>query len=136
MKAQDFSFLVLAEHELVLEEFVGPITAKNLPAFLNTLWSDPTIQPHFNGIIDVRRARLEMTPQEVKAFMKEENEDDSRANGIAVLIAEAPNSVAISMLYQFYSAAQKVEIVENLEDAFAFFGLNADTYCRQDRMVV
>lgn len=134
MKDFCYRFQLHPLEKLVSMEYAGGISLQKLVPFVTFLWEYPGFEPGFNGILDLRKAHLEMSPKEVKQYMEFENGTEYGAKAEAVLVAENEKSSALSMLYQFYSAAANVTIVNSLQEAYTYFGLDPSDYCRGEHI--
>ena len=63
------SYEILKDKELILEVLLGVVTLEKLKTVRNILYSDRDYTPHFNSIIDVRDAKIEISPMEFQSYI-------------------------------------------------------------------
>jgi len=106
----NYTYRILAEHKLIIEEVRGEVTVAELAKKADALFSDPNYQNDFTGLADYRGAVSRMTKVELYAFADLINQTNKFGEARWAILADDPIVVALSQLFK-----QRVKHAENIE---------------------
>ncbi|MGJ8653568.1 MAG: hypothetical protein ACSHX8_09880 [Opitutaceae bacterium] len=95
-----FSYQIIKEHKLVVEEVSGRVTLEGLAQKTNSLYSDPDYDPTFVGVADYRLATAQITRTELYGFAKFINGHEQFGQAKWAILADDPMVVAFSQIFQ------------------------------------
>ncbi|MCE1198561.1 MAG: hypothetical protein LWW85_06295 [Marinilabiliales bacterium] len=92
-------YLILSDLRLVLESYQGDVTLNALVSHKQMMMSDPSFDPNFNILIDVRGCSFNMDKLDLQRFLEYgRSEAKMRFQRRTALLAETPEQTAATSL--------------------------------------
>lgn len=117
-----FQYEIHPDKRMITEHFQGQVTLKNLMAAIKQLNSDPMYSRHYDGVVDLTDARMEMGFKEVFNFVEFMKNVENCSLGNWAFIAEDPLNFGVMRI--FHSLTEEdgmgVKIFRKPEDARAW----------------
>ncbi|GAB4376710.1 MAG: hypothetical protein Kow0075_04130 [Salibacteraceae bacterium] len=111
-------YAVFPEWKLFLELFFGELDIDFLKTSSKAIWSEPSYDPSFSGLIDIRNATLKFGVMNVLQMVKFFSDEPKTAKGLLVVVASEYRSTALSSAFARNMASlMKVAVVSTLEGA-------------------
>ncbi|ADE54320.1 hypothetical protein [Coraliomargarita akajimensis] len=119
----NYTYRILPEYELIVEEVRGEVTIKELAQKTDNLFSDPAYNPMYCGLADYRGAVSRMTKVELYAFADLVNQTNKFGQAKWAVLADDPIVVALSHLFkQRINNAENVSIFSTATAGANFLG--------------
>ena len=90
---------VFPDKQLVIGQFNGDVSIKDIVSLTEEMVSNPSYSPLFNGTADFRGVNLLITPDEMNAFSEVAIESEV-SSGTWCYICDEPNTTAYMMLFK------------------------------------
>lgn len=93
-------YTIYPEKSLVVERFMGRITAAEAQAAMKAIWADPAYEPSFDGIVDLTDATFAMSRSDMVNISELLLQSPRAGAGRLAIIASKPIETAFSFLFQ------------------------------------
>ena len=117
-----FEYSIDPEAGFIIERFYGPVYPETIYAALKEIAADPLYQQHFDGMVDLRQAVMEVRFPEMLKLSLFEKQDAHTSTGRWVFIADTVNNYGTMRMFQTLveDMPMQVTLVRSLEEAEAW----------------
>lgn len=119
---------IFPEKALVIMEYSGSVDFQEIMKANTEMASDPRFKPSFNGVVDHRKANVELSYEEIQQIANSVSENNISV-GRWVIMVESPKETAFSMLYKESIEDQHPEFIcSTITGASAFLNVDLTNY--------
>ncbi len=117
-------YMIAPEKRLVFERLRGPVSPQDLITLMQQIWSDPSYDRSFNGIVDVRESILDLNPSSLESFAQLILASESASVGRFAIISSKPIETALSFLIaKKLNKGGSISVFSTWDAVVAYLGL-------------
>lgn len=126
----EMRFVLVKEDELIIQMFSGKLTYEKWLKCAEAIWQHPEYDKTFSGVVDFRKAEVQMKVQEVKSIIELLSVDAGQAlrADTVILIHEPTVAAYASIFADSMKELIRTRIVTTEEGAAAKLGLNKSIF--------
>lgn len=95
----EFKFLIDTEQKVIIETFYGNISLSMIEKAIPHILNHPDYDMTYDGIIDLRKANIKYSKEELLRLVKTVSENEHGLRGRAAVLVSEPMSAALATLY-------------------------------------
>lgn len=114
-----FQYSIDPDEGFIIERFYGPVYPEAIYEALEQVAADPLYQHHFDGMVDLREAVMEVRFPEMLKLSLFQKQDRNTSTGRWVFIADTVNNFGSMRMFQTLveDMPLQVTLVRSLEEA-------------------
>ena len=123
------TFKIIPELRIIIEYAQGDLVINDFFALKKLEFKHPDFNPHFNYIVDVRNADVDISSEDLQQYVDYASCNPLLSNKRhSALLTDTPNQAATSMLYKLHlkKTPMNFEVVSTLKAALEWIQVSAD----------
>ncbi len=96
---EKIEYRIDSEQRFITERCQGAIGLRDLRAFLEALFADPAYERHYDGLVDLRGALLELDYEEIRELLAFQRAHPRTSRGSWAFLAEKPLNFGVMRMF-------------------------------------